>query len=117
VSVFVFCGGKLRLAILGALPATILMRIADFGVQTLSAPFVFTTWLMLGLGWVEDNWFDVEPERASEPGSKPDVPPRVAHGQGSFVIHPPGTRHSRGRVGGCIALLIYEKAVRFVEPQ
>ena len=61
VSVFVFCGGKLRLAILGALLATILIpAIADFGVQTLSAPFVFTTWLMLGLGWIEDNWFDVE---------------------------------------------------------
>lgn len=34
---------------------------------------------------------------------------------GSFVIHPPGTRHSPGSVGGCIALLIYEKAVRFVK--
>lgn len=33
---------------------------------------------------------------------------------GSFSIHPPGTRHSPGSVGGCIALLIYEKAVRFV---
>ncbi len=51
VSVFVVCGGKLRLAILGALLATILMpAIADFGVQTLSAPFVLTTWLMLALG-------------------------------------------------------------------
>ena len=56
VSVFVFCGGKLRLAILGALLATILMpAIADFGVQTLSAPFVLTTWLMLALGWIEDR--------------------------------------------------------------
>jgi len=36
---------------------------------------------------------------------------------GSFVIHPPGTRHSPGSVGGCVALLIYEKAVRFVEPE
>lgn len=36
---------------------------------------------------------------------------------GSFVIHPPGTRHSPGSVGGCIALLIYEKAVRFVDPE
>lgn len=58
VSVFVFCGGKLRLAILGALLATILMpAIATFGVQTLSAPFVFTTWLVLALGWIEDHWF------------------------------------------------------------
>jgi urea transporter len=62
VSVFVFCGGKLRLAILGALLATILTpAVAAFGVQTLSAPFVLTTWLMLALGWVEDHWFAVDP--------------------------------------------------------
>jgi anti-sigma factor ChrR (cupin superfamily) len=35
---------------------------------------------------------------------------------GSFVINPPGTRHSPGSKNGCIALLIYEKAVRFVTP-
>ncbi len=59
VSVFVVCGGKLRLAILGALVATILTPvIAALGIQTLSAPFVFTTWLMLGLGWLESHWFD-----------------------------------------------------------
>lgn len=59
VAVFVVCGGKLRLSILGALIATMLMpAIADLGVQTLSAPFVFTTWLMLALGWIEDKWFD-----------------------------------------------------------
>lgn len=34
---------------------------------------------------------------------------------GSFIINPPGTRHSPGSRGGCTALLIYEKAVRFVE--
>ena len=34
---------------------------------------------------------------------------------GSFVINPPGTKHSPGSKGGCVALLIYEKAVRFVE--
>jgi anti-sigma factor ChrR (cupin superfamily) len=34
---------------------------------------------------------------------------------GSFVINPPGTRHSPGSEGGCVALLIYEKAVRFVD--
>lgn len=40
------------------------------------------------------------------------------HGEypaGSFVINPPGTKHSPGSHGGCIALLIYEKPVRFVE--
>lgn len=36
---------------------------------------------------------------------------------GSFVINPPGTKHSPGSHGGCIALLIYEKAVRFVETE
>jgi len=40
-----------------------------------------------------------------------------AYPAGSFVIHPPGTRHSPGSAGGCIALLIYEKGVRFVEPE
>ncbi|WP_209015888.1 cupin domain-containing protein [Roseibium sp. RKSG952] len=35
---------------------------------------------------------------------------------GSFVINPPGTRHSPGSKTGCVALLIYEKAVRFVDP-
>ncbi|WP_346908040.1 cupin domain-containing protein [uncultured Roseibium sp.] len=34
--------------------------------------------------------------------------------EGSFVINRPGTRHSPGSKNGCIALLIYEKAVRFV---
>lgn len=34
---------------------------------------------------------------------------------GTFVIHPPGTRHSPGSRTGCVALLIYERAVRFVE--
>jgi predicted ChrR family anti-sigma factor len=33
---------------------------------------------------------------------------------GSFVINPPGTRHSPGSKTGCIALLVYQKPVRFV---
>jgi anti-sigma factor ChrR (cupin superfamily) len=36
---------------------------------------------------------------------------------GSFVIHPPGTRHSPGSVRGCVALLIYDQPVRFVETE
>jgi len=60
VAAYVTCGAKLRLAVLGAILATILIpAVADFGVQSLSAPFVFTTWLLLFLGWVEINWFDV----------------------------------------------------------
>lgn len=35
---------------------------------------------------------------------------------GSFIVNPPGTRHSPGSKNGCLALLIYEKAVRFVNP-
>ncbi len=35
---------------------------------------------------------------------------------GSFVVNPPGSRHSPGSRGGCVALLIYERAVRFVAP-
>jgi anti-sigma factor ChrR (cupin superfamily) len=38
-----------------------------------------------------------------------------AYPAGSFVVNPPATRHSPGSKGGCIALLIYEKAVRFVD--
>jgi anti-sigma factor ChrR (cupin superfamily) len=37
-----------------------------------------------------------------------------AYPAGSFVINSPGTRHSPGSKTGYIALLIYEKPVRFV---
>jgi urea transporter len=68
VAIFVICGGKLRLSILGALIATMMIpAIADLGLQTLSAPFVFTTWLMIGLGWIEKHWFDVDTESAPKP--------------------------------------------------
>lgn len=39
-----------------------------------------------------------------------------AYPEGTFVSHPPGTRHSPGSVNGCVALLVYEKPVRFVDP-
>ena len=55
-----------------------------------------------------EHLFILEGDQYDEDGSYP---------AGSFVIHPPGTRHSPGSVGGCIALLIYEKAVRFVESE
>ncbi len=41
---------------------------------------------------------------------------RGTYPAGSFIINPPGTRHSPGSKSGCVALLIYEKAVKFVEP-
>lgn len=66
VSVFVICGGQLRLAILGALIATMLTpAIADLGLPTLAAPLVLTSWLMLALGWVGENWFDEPPARVA----------------------------------------------------
>jgi len=40
-----------------------------------------------------------------------------SYGAGSLVVNPPGTRHSPGSRSGCIALLIYEKAVHFVAPE
>ncbi len=206
VAVYAVCGSKLRLAVLGALIATILLPVIPaIGLQTVSAPFVFTTWLVLALGWIEQKWFDLPPPLAGSvptatPGASSDIKrnpqgdthmsspseslvfanlleqvknlsatgdwkpfrpgvtahwlyndgnggpravflryepgARVAehehvgyehlfvlegdqfdeHGsypEGSFVINPPGTRHSPGSVGGCVALLIYEKAVRF----
>lgn len=36
---------------------------------------------------------------------------------GSLMIHPPGTRHSIVSEEGCLVLAIYEKRVRFVDPQ
>jgi len=77
----VFCGGRLRLSILGALLATILTpAVAAFGVQTLSAPFVFTTWLMLAVGWVEDRWFALPPalESFAAAPSKSKARPQLA---------------------------------------
>ncbi|MCX2934200.1 urea transporter [Mycobacterium sp. CVI_P3] len=190
VAVYAMCGAKLRLAILGALVATIMMpAISDIGLQTVCAPLVFTTWLILALGWVERRWFDESPKgNASMPTTpgepimfsnllaqakalrnsgdwQPFRPGVTAHWlynegnggpsavllryeagarvpehehvgyehvfvlegdefdengsypAGSFTVNPPGTRHSPGSTGGCIALLIYEKQVRFVSEQ
>ena len=68
VAVYALCGSKLRLAILGALVATIMTpAIAGLGLPAVSAPFVFTTWLVLALGWVDEKWF-----APSDSGSTPD---------------------------------------------
>ncbi|EHB55877.1 Urea transporter [Mycolicibacterium rhodesiae JS60] len=190
IAVYAMGGAKLRLAILGALVATIMMpAISDIGLQTVCAPLVLTTWLVLALGWVERRWFDethkgdvrmptmpVAPitfsnllEQAKKLRATDDWQPfrsgvtahwlyndgdggpsavllryeagaRVpqhehvgyehvfvlegdefdengSYPAGSFTVNPPGTRHSPGSVGGCVALLIYDKAVRFVDEQ
>ncbi len=36
------------------------------------------------------------------------------YGPGSLVINPPGSRHSVKSPGGCVALLIWERPVRFI---
>lgn len=52
-----------------------------------------------------EHMFVLEGDEFDEYGSYP---------AGSFVINPPGSRHSPGSVGGCVALLIYDRAVRFI---
>jgi len=64
VATYAVCGARLRLAVLGALLATILTpAVAAIGVQGLSAPFVLAIWFLLLLGWIERRWFD-EPDEA-----------------------------------------------------
>lgn len=71
LSVFVFCGGRLRLAILGAIVAAVLVPvISTLGVQALSAPFVVATWLIIALGWIENNWFGAPSEDGAQRNSK-----------------------------------------------
>lgn len=55
-----------------------------------------------------EHMFVIEGDPFDEAGS---------YAAGSFVVHPPGTRHSPGSNGGCTALLIYDKSVRFVAPE
>lgn len=55
-----------------------------------------------------EHLYVIEGDQYDEYGSYP---------AGSFIINPPGTRHSPGSKTGCVALLIYEKAVRFVDPE
>lgn len=52
-----------------------------------------------------EHIFVIEGDQYDEHGSYP---------AGSLTINPPGTRHSPGSKNGCVALLIYEKAVHFV---
>jgi anti-sigma factor ChrR (cupin superfamily) len=54
-----------------------------------------------------EHLYVIEGDQYDEYGSYPE---------GSLVINPPGTSHSPGSKAGCVALLIYEKAVRFVAP-
>ncbi len=80
VSVYVVCGSKLRLAVLGSLIATIMMpAIGALDVQIVSAPFVLTTWLMLALGWIEDKWFNVTSEPNEESSTRAQTASRTEH--------------------------------------
>lgn len=64
VSVFLFCGGSLRLSLFGAVLATMLMTVLApiLGIGTLSAPFVLGTWIIMVLGWIERTWFNLPPD-------------------------------------------------------
>lgn len=75
VAVFVICGGRLRLAILGAVLATILTPlISSFGLVALSAPFVLTTWLVIVLGWIEESPLILPPTSEQAPvASRPEA--------------------------------------------
>lgn len=65
VGTFIICGNSLRLSVLSALLATILIPIiGSFGLQTLSAPFNCAIWTLLILGWVQTKWFQIPPEEA-----------------------------------------------------
>lgn len=46
-------------------------------------------------------------------GSQEDEQGR--YGPGAFVVNPPGSRHSVRSPEGCVALLIWERPVRFIE--
>jgi urea transporter len=73
VAVFALCGGRLRLAILGAIIATIITpAISDLGVVALSAPFVVTTWIILALGWLEDRFQPISEREPARPGTAAD---------------------------------------------
>jgi len=47
-------------------------------------------------------------------GSQADE--RGVYLQGTLAINPPGSRHSVWSEDGCVALLIWEKPVRFLDP-
>ncbi|MEV0948210.1 urea transporter [Rhodococcus sp. NPDC049939] len=79
VGVYVLCGSQLRLAILAALVATIIMpAFTSLSVPAASAPFVFAVWLVLALGWIETRWLTPAEGVASaaeiaKTGADPDV--------------------------------------------
>lgn len=50
----------------------------------------------------------LEGEQSDDDGSYP---------AGTFVINPPGSKHRLYSEDGCLALLIYNKPVRFLEPK
>ncbi len=71
VCVYLLCGSHLRLALFGALVATILMPVfADLALPIVSAPFVFASWLIMILGWLDARVL-AKPTSADgvEPGS------------------------------------------------
>lgn len=73
VAVYVICGERLQLSLLAALVATVTTPLFSLlGLQYLSAPFVFSVWLLLALGWIDDQGFRIRGQEADANGT--DVP-------------------------------------------
>lgn len=69
VAVYVICGERLQLSLLAALLATVLLPLFSvLGLQPLSAPFVFSIWLLLCLGWIDDHGFRRRTPEENAPG-------------------------------------------------
>jgi urea transporter len=67
VAVYTLCGGDLRLALLGAIVASAVLRLFSMlGLVPLAAGFVLVTWSVIGLGWLQRRHFDARPA-ACEP--------------------------------------------------
>ncbi len=84
VGIYVLCGEDLRLAILGAVTAAILTpamadlgAVVEAGLQAACMPFLLATWLVLGLGRIDETWF-----AQRRPSNKPREKIRVP-GQGN----------------------------------
>lgn len=65
VAVYALCGGDLRVALLGAVVASAVLRMfAMAGLVPLAAGFVLVTWMVMALGWLQRRYFDAPPTDA-----------------------------------------------------
>lgn len=63
LGVYVLCGEDVRLAVSGAVMATLLMGVViQTGLQPLASGFVLATWLIMFLGWAQPRFWDPDPQ-------------------------------------------------------